>query len=129
MEMLDRWSKIATIALAVILVLSAVVGPTIGGVVWLAQMNYDVKGLQVDMDKARSEIGQLQMDVGQLQTDFQQLKTDVQQLQTDVQQIQESQRAILDILERIENGAASQADGPAQSSQTSLAPAEEQDGR
>lgn len=115
MEMLDRWSKIATIAVAVLLIVSAVVGPTIGGVVWLAQMNYDVKGLQVDMDKARAEIEQLQ--------------TDVVQLQADVQQIQENQQAILDILERIENGAASQADGRAQSSQTSLAPAGEQGGR
>ena len=123
--MLDRWSKVATIAVAVLLIVSAVVGPTIGGVVWLAQMNYDVKALQTNMDKVRAEIGQVQTDFGQMQTDF-------QQMQTDFQQMQDSQQAILDILERLENGATSQADGSdgrTQFHQSSLTPAEEQGNR
>ena len=88
--MLDRWSKAATIALAVVLIVSAIVAPTIGGVVWLARMNYDVKGLRSGMDE---------------------LQTDVQQLQTDVRQVQESQQAILDILERLEDDLANHTHG------------------
>ena len=58
--MLDRWSKAATIALAVVLIVSAIVAPTIGGVVWLARMNYDVKGLRSGMDELQADVQQLQ---------------------------------------------------------------------
>ena len=115
--MLDRWSKAATIALAVVLIVSAIVAPTIGGVVWLARMNYDVKGLRSGMDE--------------LQADVQQLQTDVQQLQTDVRQVQESQQAILDILERLEDDLANHthgSDGRAQFYQSGLDRVDEENG-
>ena len=78
--MLDRWAKIAAIAAAAVIVASAIIGPSIGGIYWLARLDSDV---------------------GRLQQDVQQMQADIGQLQSDVEQLQEGQRAILDILERL----------------------------
>ena len=78
--MLERWAKVAVIASAVVIVASAIIGPTIGGIYWLARLDSDV---------------------GRLQDDVRQMQSDVGQLQSDVEQLQEGQRAILDILERL----------------------------
>ncbi len=85
--MLERWAKIAVIASAVVIVASAIIGPSIGGIFWLARLDSDVGRLQDDVRQMQSDVGQLQSDVGQLQSD--------------VEQLQEGQRAILDILERL----------------------------
>ena len=89
--MLDQWSKAATIVAAIVLIVSAIIAPSVGGVIWLARMNYEVEGLQTN-------VSQLQTDVSQLQTDVSQLQTDVSQLKSDVGQIQETQQIMLEIL-------------------------------
>ena len=47
--MLDRWYKVATIAIAVVAIVSAIVGPSIGGIYWLARLDHDVTELQKDV--------------------------------------------------------------------------------
>ena len=68
--MLDRWYKIAVTAAALVIIVSAVLGPAIGMVFWMAQLDRDV-------------------------TD---LRTDVAELQTDVAELQRGQAIMLDIL-------------------------------
>ena len=75
--MLDRWYKIAVTAAALVIIVSAVLGPAIGMVFWLAQLDRDVTDLQTDV------------------TD---LQTDVTELQTDVAELQRGQAVMLDIL-------------------------------
>ena len=58
--MLDRWYKISTIGVAVVIIVSAIVGPSIGGIIWLDRLDRDVAQLQED-------VGQLQEDVAELQ--------------------------------------------------------------
>ena len=40
--MLDRWYKISTIGVAVVIIVSAIVGPSIGGIIWLDRLDRDV---------------------------------------------------------------------------------------
>ena len=96
--MLDRWSKIAAIAVAVVIIASAIIGPGVGGIFWLARLEYEVEGLQ-------SDVGQLQTDVGQLKSDVGQLQSDVTKLQSDVSQLHEGQQEILEILQRLADDA------------------------
>ena len=116
--MLDRWSKIATIALAVVLIVSAIIAPSVGGVIWLARLNYDVERLQLDIDQVRSDVDQV--------------RSDMDQVRSDVREIQESQRAILEILERLENdlaGHTHDANGQAQFYRDGLNQPDDQRGR
>ena len=82
--MLDHWYKITAVAAALVIIVSAVLGPTIGMVFWLAQLDRDVTDLQTD--------------VADLQTDVTELQTDVAELQTDVAELQRGQAVMLDIL-------------------------------
>ena len=113
--MLDQWVKITTIAAASVLILSAIIGTTIGGILWLVRLDNDVRELKTDVGQLQTDVGQLQTDVGQLQTDVGQLQTDVGQLQTDVaqlqtdvsqmklaiKQIQDNQQIIIEILREL----------------------------
>ena len=58
--MLDRWYKVATIAIAVVAIVSAIVGPTIGGIYWLAQLDSDVTRLQTEVKELKTDIAELQ---------------------------------------------------------------------
>ena len=78
--MLDQWGKITAIMAAVVIIVSAVVAPSVGIIVWLARLD--------------SDVNRLQDDVGQLQSD-------VKQLQSDVAELQEGQQNILDFLRRM----------------------------
>ena len=89
--MLDHWYKITAVAAALVIIVSAVLGPTIGMVFWLAQLDRDVTDLQTD-------VADLQTDVTDLQTDVTELQTDVAELQTDVAELQRGQAVMLDIL-------------------------------
>ena len=80
--MLDQWAKITAIAAAVVIIVSAVVAPSVGVIVWLARLDSDVTRLQDDVE---------------------QLKDDVKQLQADVAGLQEGMREILDFLQRLAN--------------------------
>ena len=80
--MLDQWVKVTTIVAAVVIIESAVIAPSVGIIIWLAQLDSDVN---------------------QLQADVEQLKSDVKQLQADVAGLQEGQREILDFLQRLAN--------------------------
>ena len=75
--MLERWYKIAGIAVAVVIVLSAVWGPSVGGIFWLAQLDSDVERLQEDVEQLQSDVEQLQSDVEQLQSDVGEMKEDI----------------------------------------------------
>ncbi len=85
--MLDQWSKVAVIAVAIVLIVSAVIAPSVGGIIWLARLDYDV-------DRVQTDVGQLQTDVGQLQTD-------VAQIRSDIEQLQEGQQIMIDILREL----------------------------
>ncbi len=109
--MLDRWAKIAGIAAAVTIIVSAIAGPSVGAIFWLARLDsdvgllrYEVDQLQSDVGDLQSDVGQLQSDVGQLQSDVGRLQADVERLQADVGRLQEGQRQIIEILQRLENG-------------------------
>ena len=78
--MLDNWAKIATIAAAIVIIVSAIIGPTIAGIFWLAMLDNDVR---------------------QLQTDVEQLQTDVAQMKLDIKQIQDNQQIIIEILREL----------------------------
>ena len=67
--MLDQWVKITTIAAASVLIVSAIIGATIGGILWLVRLDNDVRELKTDVGQLHTDVGQLQTDVGQLQTD------------------------------------------------------------
>ena len=82
--MLDHRYKITAVAAALVIIVSAVLGPTIGMVFWLAQLDRDVADLQTD--------------VTDLQIDVTELQTDVTELQTDVAELQRGQAVMLDIL-------------------------------
>ncbi len=71
--MLDRWYKIAAIAASAIIIVSAIVGPGIAGIFWLARLDNDVADLQKD----------------------------VTELQEDVEKLQQGQAAILEILQTL----------------------------
>ena len=58
--MLDRWYKIAVTAAALVIIVSAVLGPTIGMVFWLAQLNRDVTDLQTDVAELQTDVAELQ---------------------------------------------------------------------
>ena len=85
--MLDQWVKITTIAAASVLIVSAIIGATVGGIIWLVRLDNDVR--------------QLQTDVRQLQADVAQLQTDVSQMQLDIKQIQDNQQIIIEILREL----------------------------
>ena len=60
--MLDRWYKISTIGVAVVIIVSAIVGPSIGGIIWLDRLDRDVAQLQEDvaeLQKGQAAILQL----------------------------------------------------------------------
>ena len=82
--MLDQWVKITTIAAASVLIVSAIIGATIGGIIWLVRLDNDVR---------------------QLQTDVRQLQADVAQMKLDIKQIQDNQQIIIEILRELSNDA------------------------
>ena len=47
--MLDRWYKISTIGVAAVIIVSAIIGPSIGGIIWLDRLDRDVAQLQEDV--------------------------------------------------------------------------------
>ena len=71
--MLDQWVKITTIAAASVLILSAIIGATVGGIIWLVRLDNDVR----------------------------QLQTDVSQMKLDIKQIQDNQQVIIEILREL----------------------------
>lgn len=75
--MLDQWVKITTIAAASVLILSAIIGATVGGIIWLVRLDNDVR----------------------------QLQTDVSQMKLDIKQIQDNQQIIIEILRELSNDA------------------------
>lgn len=87
MTVLERWYKTTAILVGVVIIVSAIVGPTIGGIYWLVQVERDVADLQED--------------VAQLQEDVAQLQKDVAQLQEDVAELQRGQAIMLEILQRL----------------------------
>ena len=87
--MLDRWYKIAAIVASVVVIMSAIVGPSIAGLVWAIRLDSDVANLQSDVDR----------------------------LQADMAEVKENQRLILESVNRIEAALISHthdADGRAQ---------------
>ena len=44
--MLERWYKTTAILVGIVIIVSAIVGPTIGGIYWLVQLERDVSDLQ-----------------------------------------------------------------------------------
>ena len=58
--MLDQWVKITTIAAASVLILSAIIGASVGGIVWLVRLDNDVRQLQTDVAQMKSDIKQIQ---------------------------------------------------------------------
>lgn len=85
--MLDRWYKISTIGVAAVIIVSAIIGPSIGGIIWLDRLDRDVSDLKENVAQLQEDVGQLQKDVGQLQED--------------VGQLQEGQAAMLQILQTL----------------------------
>ena len=71
--MLDQWVKITTIAAASVLIVSAIIGASVGGIVWLVRLDNDVR----------------------------QLQTDVAQMKLDIKQIQDNQQVIIEILREL----------------------------
>ena len=71
--MLDQWVKITTIAAASVLIVSAIIGASVGGIVWLVRLDNDVR----------------------------QLQTDVAQMKLDIKQIQDNQQIIIEILREL----------------------------
>ena len=54
--MLDRWYKIAVIIASAVIIVSAIVGPGIGGVFWLARLDNDVANLQEDVTELQEDV-------------------------------------------------------------------------
>ena len=65
--MLDRWYKISTIGVAAVIIVSAIIGPSIGGIIWLDRLDRDVSDLKEDVAQLQENVAQLQEDVAQLQ--------------------------------------------------------------
>ena len=78
--MLDNWAKIATIAAAIVIIMTAIVGPTIAGIFWLAMLDNDVRQLQTD-------VAQMKLDIKQIQDNQQIIIEILRELSADVQEI------------------------------------------
>ena len=114
--MLDRWYKIAAIVASLVVITSAVVGPSIAGLIWairvdfdvvdlrsdVADLQTDVSDLQTDVADLRTDVSDLQTDVADLQTDVADLQTDVDHIRADVAEIKETQKLILESVNRME---------------------------
>ena len=75
--MLDNWYKIAGIAVAVVIMIATVVGPSVGGIFWLARLDSDVKRLQTDVERLQTDVEQLQSDMSGVREDIADVKADM----------------------------------------------------
>ena len=78
---LDRWYKIAAIVASVVVITSAIVGPSVAGLIWAIRLDFDVADLRTDVAN---------------------LQSDVDRLQADMTEVKENQRLILESVNRIE---------------------------
>ena len=58
--MLDRFYKITAIVAGIAIIVSAVIGPTIGGIYWLTRLEADVTKLQDDVADLQKDVAELQ---------------------------------------------------------------------
>lgn len=65
--MLDRFYKITAIVAGIAIIVSAVIGPTIGGIYWLTRLEADVTKLQDEVSKLQTDVAALQSNVAELQ--------------------------------------------------------------
>ena len=82
--MLDNWAKIATIAAAIVIIMSAIIGPTIAGIFWLAMLDNDVRQLQTDVAQMKSDIEQIQDNQQVIIEILRELSADVQKSEADL---------------------------------------------
>ena len=82
--MLDNWAKIATIAAAIVIIMSAIIGPTIAGIFWLAMLDNDVRQLQTDVAQMKSDIEQIQDNQQIIIEILRELSADVQKSEADL---------------------------------------------
>ena len=65
--MLDSFYKTTVIVAGIAIIVSAIVGPTIGGIFWLARLDTDVAEVRTDVAQLQKDVAQLQKDVAELQ--------------------------------------------------------------
>ena len=82
--MLDNWAKIATIAAAIVIIMTAIVGPTIAGIFWLAMLDNDVRQLQTDVAQMKLDIEQIQDNQQIIIEILRELSADVQKSEADL---------------------------------------------
>ena len=57
--MLESWYKTTAILVGIVIIVSAIVGPTIGGIYWLVQVERDVAELQEEVAELQSDVAEL----------------------------------------------------------------------
>ena len=84
--MLDQWVKITAIAAASVIVVSAIIGATIGGIFWLVRLDSDVRELKTDVGQLHTDVAQMKLDIKQIQDNQQIIIEILRELSADVQE-------------------------------------------
>ena len=63
----ESWYKTTAILVGIVIIVSAIVGPTIGGIYWLVQVDRDVADLKTEVAELQSDVAELQTNVAELQ--------------------------------------------------------------
>ena len=85
--MLDQWVKITAIAAASVIIVSAIIGATIGGIIWLVRLDNDVRELKTDVGQLQTDVAQMKLDIKQIQDNQQIIIEILRELSGDVQEI------------------------------------------
>ena len=85
--MLDQWVKITAIAAASVIIVSAIIGATIGGIIWLVRLDSDVRELKTDVGQLQTDVAQMKLDIKQIQDNQQIIIEILRELSGDVQEI------------------------------------------
>ena len=82
--MLDQWVKITTIAAASVLIVSAIIGASVGGIIWLVRLDNDVRQLQTDVAQMKSDIKKIQDNQQVIIEILRELSADAQESKADL---------------------------------------------
>jgi uncharacterized membrane protein (DUF106 family) len=82
--MLDRWYKTTAILVGIVIIVSAIVGPTIGGIYWLVQLDRDVADLQEEVTELQTNVVELQRGQAVMLEILQKLADDIPEIRADL---------------------------------------------
>lgn len=82
--MLESWYKTTAILVGIVIIVSAIVGPTIGGIYWLVQVDRDVADLKTEVAELQSDVAELQRGQTIMLDILQKLADDIPEIRADL---------------------------------------------